>query len=114
MLRRRRSPGECIVSRNLSIYCDMHVHACRQAAEERMSQVVEEMEKQLSQHAAELQKITDQLLMQKELATKYSVKVLELEKDGRLKTLTLKDIQKDLVTEKAVSSKFYDEVLSAG
>lgn len=75
-----------------------------------MSEVAEEMEKQVSVHVEELQKVTDQLLMQKELATKYSVKVLELEKEERFKGLSLREVQKDLSTEKAVSSKFYDEV----
>lgn len=75
-----------------------------------MNQVVQEMEKQLTSHAEELQSIADQRSMQKELATKYSAKVLELEKEIRLKALSLKETGKELGIEKAVSSKFYDEV----
>lgn len=75
-----------------------------------MSRVADEMEALLSGHAEELEKISDQLKMQKELATKYSTKVLELEKEVRLKTLSHKETQKELSTEKAVTSKFYDEV----
>jgi hypothetical protein len=36
--------------------------------------------------------------------------VSELEKDLRLKVLSLKDVQKELDTEKVVSSKVYNEV----
>ena len=75
-----------------------------------MSEVAQDMEQQLSSHVEELQTLSNQLLMQKELAAKYSVKVMELEKETRLKTLSLKETQKGLNTEKAVSSKFYDEV----
>lgn len=101
--------------------CEVALHAvtcmqhactcmCRQAAEQRMSEVAEEMEKLLSKHAEELEQISDQLLSQKELSTKYSMRVLELEKDIRIKALNHKETQKELSTEKAVSSKFYDEV----
>lgn len=76
-----------------------------------MSGVAQDMEQQLSSHVEELQTLSNQLLVQKELAAKYSVKVMELEKGTRLKTLSLKETQKELNTEKAVSSKFYDEVL---
>ena len=75
-----------------------------------MSEVAADMQKQVSTHAEELQNFSNQLLMQKELATKYSVKVLEVEQESRLKALTLKEAHKELSTEKAVSSKFYDEV----
>lgn len=75
-----------------------------------MSEVAEEMQKLLSEHAEELERISEQLRMQKELANKYSMRVMELEKEVRLKTLTHKETQKELSTEKAVTSKFYDEV----
>ena len=38
------------------------------------------------------------------------VKVSELEKDVKLKELKLKEVEKDLDTEKALSSKLYDDV----
>ena len=69
------------------------------------------MGRQLSLHAEELQGVSKQLQVQKELAMKYSSSILELEKEMRLKSLALKETQKELNTEKAVSSKFCDEVL---
>ena len=72
--------------------------------------VAQDMEEQVSTHVEELQKVSDMLVKQKDLATKYSMKLMELEKERRLKALTLKETQKELTTEKAVSSKFYDEV----
>lgn len=84
----------------------------RLAAEQRMSKVAQDMEDQVSAHVEELQKVNDMLAKQKDLATKYSMKLMELEKERRLKSLTLKETQKELATEKAVSSKFYDEVNS--
>lgn len=72
-----------------------------------------DMEKQLTVHAEELQSISEQLAVQEGLADRYSVKVLEVEKEARLKALSLKETQKELGTEKAVSSKFYDEVSAA-
>lgn len=75
-----------------------------------MTEVADEMQKLLSDHAAELETITEQLRTQKEVGTKYSMRVLELEKEARLQTLNHKETRKELSTEKAVTSKFYDEV----
>lgn len=82
----------------------------RLAAEEQAGRVAEDMGRQLSSHAEELQGVSKQLQVQKELAMKYSSCIMELEKEARLKGLALKETQKELNTEKAVSSKFYDEV----
>ena len=75
-----------------------------------MSKVAQDMEEQVSAHAEELQKVNDMLAKQRDLATKYSVNLLELEKERKLNLLSLKETQKALTTEKAVSSNFYDEV----
>ncbi len=75
-----------------------------------MSKVAQDMEEQVSRYAEELQKVNDMLAKQKDLATKYSMKLMELEKERRLRTLSLRETQKKLTTEQAVSSKFYDEV----
>lgn len=83
---------------------------CRLAVEQHLSNTAVDLEKLIVDHSDELQKISSQLVTQKELAGKYSSKVLEVEKEMRLKALTLKETQKELSTEKAVSSKFYDEV----
>lgn len=72
--------------------------------------MAQDMEEQVSAHAEELQSKNEMLAKQKELATKYSAKLTELEKERRLNLLTLKDLQKQLATEKTVSTKFYDEV----
>ncbi len=78
--------------------------------EQKLSKLAADMEKVIVSHSEELQQLSGQLVAQKELATKYSNKVLEVEKEMRLKSLALRDVQKELITEKAVSSKFYDEV----
>jgi len=61
-------------------------------------------------HSGELQKLSSQLITQKDLAGKYSDKVLEVEKELRIKALSLREVQRELTTEKTVSSRFYDEV----
>lgn len=88
-------------------------HPCfhyRLAAEHKLSKSMEDMQKIILEHLEELEKTTEQLAAQKELAAKYSSKILELEKEVRITSLNLKETEKALGTEKAVSSKFYDEV----
>lgn len=75
-----------------------------------MIKAAEDMEKLIVDQSGELQKISGQLVTQTELGNEYSSKVLEVETELRLQALTLKEAQKELDTEKAVSSKFYDEV----
>ena len=81
-------------------------------AEQKLSKLAGDMEKMIVDHSGELQRLSGQLVSQKELAGKYSNKVLEVEKEMRLKALALREVQRELITEKAVSSKFYDEVFA--
>ena len=52
----------------------------------------------------------DQLTTQKQLASKYSDRVSELERESRLRGLELKEAKKELETEKSLASKLYDDV----
>lgn len=73
--------------------------------------MIENTEKLALSHSEELEKIIQQLVAQKELAFRYSTRILELEKEVRLNALSLQETQKQLGIEKTVSSKFYDEVI---
>ena len=61
-------------------------------------------------HSEEQQRLAEQLSTQKQLASKYSDRVSQLEKESRLRGLELREVQKDLKTEKSLSSKLYDDV----
>ena len=61
-------------------------------------------------HSEEQVRLAEQLATQKQLASKYSDRVSQLEKDSRLRALELREIHKELETEKSLSSKLYDDV----
>ena len=68
----------------------------------------------MTAHSEEQQRLAEQLATQKQLASKYSDRVSQLEKEGRLRGLELREVQKDLETEKSLSSKLYDDVSEIG
>ncbi len=84
--------------------------ALRLKAEHQITKMAEDTERMICNHLTELQKSSNQLLEEKQLVTKHSSRILELEKELRMNAQNLKVVQRELGTEKAVSSKFYDEV----
>ena len=82
----------------------------RKKSEQELRRVVEDTEKLVFEHTEELHKVSEYLVAEKERAEEYSTRILELEKELKLTGLSLKESQRALNTEKAVSSKFYDEV----
>ena len=68
------------------------------------------LEKAAAAHSEQEQRLMEQMATQKQLACKYSERVSELEKDGRLRQLELRETKKELETEKALASKLYDDV----
>ena len=84
---------------------------CRLAGDQKLIKATADMEKLIVDQSEDLQMISSQLVTQTKLGNKHSSKVLELETEIRLKVLALLETQKELDTEKAVSSKFYDQVL---
>ena len=85
-----------------SMYVAM-VTADRRDMEQKLNEVGENMERLVSDHSEEL---SNQFARQKEL----EIKVVDLEKEARLKTLAFKDVQIELKTEKAVTLKFNNDV----
>ena len=70
------------------------------------------LEKTTETHSQEVQELQALLSTQKQLASRFSDQVAELEQGSRLKELALKEVQQELLVEKTVSSKLYDEVCS--